>query len=154
MNIHINRCRAAHIYRAVKMPLPTPKTGCLWMRIQNKDWWEVVLLHFTVAEWKESFIMTGHAFIQHFIQKEEPLVPGVIRQYTISASLHMRSPFSFGFQSDRVFTFTLNRIRKGINHPLQSDLNLIPIELNLLFCLIELAIWLQTDYLVACKCSH
>ncbi len=74
--------------------------------------------------------MTGHAFIQHFIQKEEPLVPLVIRHYAISASLHKRSPFSFGFQSDRVFTRTLNRIRKGINHPLQSDRNVIQIELN------------------------
>ncbi len=50
---------------------------------------------------------TGHTFIQHFIQKEEPL----------------RSPFTFGFQSNRVFTCTLNHIRKGINHPLQSDRN-------------------------------
>ncbi len=68
--------------------------------------------------------MTGHAFIQHFIQNEEPLVLRVIRHYAISASLHMRSPFSFGFQSDRVFTCTLNHIRKGINHPFN------PIELN------------------------
>ncbi len=50
----------------IKMPLPAHKMGCLWLRIWNKDWWEVVLLHFTVAEWKESFIMTGHAFLQHF----------------------------------------------------------------------------------------
>ncbi len=77
------------------MSLPAPKTSHLWMRIQNKDWWDVVLLQFTVAEWKESFIMIGHAFIQHFIQKEEPLVPHVIRRYAISASLHMGSPFSF-----------------------------------------------------------
>ncbi len=61
--------------------------------------------------------MTGHAFIQHFIQKDEPLVPRVIRHYTISVSLHMRSPFSFSFQSNRVFTCTINRIRKGINTP-------------------------------------
>ncbi len=74
--------------------------------------------------------MTGHAFMQHFIQNEEPLVPRVIHHYAISASLHMRSPFIFGFQSDRVFTCTLNLIRKGINHPLQSDRNSIPIELN------------------------
>ncbi len=65
--------------------------------------------------------MTGHAFIQHFIKKEEQLVPRVILHHAISASLHMRSPFSFSFQSDRVFTCTLNHIRKGINHPLQSD---------------------------------
>ncbi len=65
--------------------------------------------------------MTGHTFIQHFIQKEEPLVPHIIRHYSISVSLHMHSPFSFGFQSDSVFTCTLNRIRKGINHPVQSD---------------------------------
>ncbi len=97
-----------------------PKTGCLWMRIWNKGWWEVVLLHFTVTEWKESFIMTGHAFIQHFIQNEEPLVPHVIRHCAISSSLHMRSPFCFGVQSDRVITCTLNRIRKGINHPFNS----------------------------------
>ncbi len=70
--------------------------------------------------------MTGQAFI-HFIQL---LVLHVIGHYTISASLHMRSTFSFGFQSDRVFTCTLNRIRKGINHPLQSGRNFIPIELN------------------------
>ncbi len=44
--------------------------------------------------------MTGHAFIQHFIQNEEPLVPHVICHYAISASLHMRSPFSLDFQSD------------------------------------------------------
>ncbi len=48
--------------------------------------------------------MTGHSFIQHFIQNEEPLVLRVIRHYSISASLHIRSSFSFGFQSDRVFT--------------------------------------------------
>ncbi len=40
--------------------------------------------------------MTGHAFIQHFIQKEEPLMPRVICHYDIFSSLHMRSPFSFG----------------------------------------------------------
>ncbi len=74
--------------------------------------------------------MTGHTFIQHYIQKEELLVPRVIRHYAISASLHMRRPFSFGLQSDRVFTCTLNRIRKGINHPLQSDRNFISIEIN------------------------
>ncbi len=44
--------------------------------------------------------MTGHTFIQHFIQNEEPLVQRVIRHYAISASLHMRSPFSFSFQSE------------------------------------------------------
>ncbi|KAI2662986.1 2,3,4,5-tetrahydropyridine-2,6-dicarboxylate N-succinyltransferase [Labeo rohita] len=32
------------------MPLPAPKTGCLWMKIPNKDWWEVVMLHFPDAE--------------------------------------------------------------------------------------------------------
>ncbi len=74
--------------------------------------------------------MTGHAFIQHFIQNEEPLIPRVIRHQAISASLHMRSPFSFSFQSDRVFTCTLNHIRKGINHPLQSDKIFILIEPN------------------------
>ncbi len=31
------------------------------------------------------------------------------------------SPFSFGVNSNRVFTCTLNRIRKGINHSLQYD---------------------------------
>ncbi len=60
----------------------------------------LVLLHVTVVEIKESFIMTGHAFIQHFIHNEEPLVQSVIRHHAISASLHMRSPFSFSFQSD------------------------------------------------------
>ncbi len=32
----------------------------LWMRIQNKDWWDVVLLHFIDTEQKESFMTTGH----------------------------------------------------------------------------------------------
>ncbi len=42
--------------------------------------------------------MTGHAFIQHFIQNEELLVVCVIRHYAISASLHMCSPFiTFAF---------------------------------------------------------
>ncbi len=35
--------------------------------------------------------MTGHAFIQHFIQKEEPLVQRVIRHYAIFSSLYIKS---------------------------------------------------------------
>ncbi len=70
---------------------------------------------------KGEFYNDRQAFIQHFIQKEEPLVLRVIRHYAISAALLMRSPFSFGFQSNRVFTRTLNRIRKGIKDPVQSD---------------------------------
>ncbi len=73
--------------------------------------------------------MTGHAFIQ----TEEQLLTRVIRNYAISASLHMHSPLSCGFPSDRVFTCTLNRIRKGINDPLQSDRNLIPVELSRIY---------------------
>ncbi len=41
----------------------------------------------------------------------------------------LRSHFSFGFQSDRVFTCALNRFSKGINHPFQSGLNLVCIAL-------------------------
>ncbi len=33
------------------------------MRVLNKDWWDVVLLHFTYAEWKQRFRMTGHLFM-------------------------------------------------------------------------------------------
>ncbi len=105
--------------------------------------------------------MTGHALIQNFIQKDEPLIPHVICHYASSVSLHMRSPFSFGFQSDLVFTCTLNRIRKGINNPLQLDLNFISssigsIKVSTLSFLsqIEPSIRLQTDYLVACNRSH
>lgn len=89
--------------------------------------------------------MTGHSFIQQFIKREEHLrmmdgtwfvlklhciviVPHVTRHYAISTSMRMRSPLSFGFQTDRVFTCTLSGIRKGINHPLQFDRNVI--ELN------------------------
>ncbi len=150
------------IFITQKMRLPAAKRGCLLMRVWNKDWLEVVLFHVTVAEWKKSFIMTGHAFIQNFIQNEKPLVPRVIRNYVISASLHMRRSFSFGFQSDRVFTCTLNQIRNGINHPLQTDQNLIPIKLNRIdygvhvkpFLSDWVSLRLQTEYLVACKRSH
>ncbi len=139
-----------------------PKRGCLLMRVWNKDWLEVVLFHVTVAEWKESFIMTGHAFIQNFTQNEEPLIPRVIRNYAISASLHMRRSFSFGFQSDRGFTCTLNQIRNGINYPLRTDQNLIPIKLNRIDYGVHVkpfqsdwaSLRLQTEYLVACKRSH
>ncbi len=34
-------CRAAHIYHAEKCSSPVHKTGFLWMRVRNKDWWEV-----------------------------------------------------------------------------------------------------------------
>ncbi len=75
--------------------------------------------------------MRGHAFIQHFIQKEEPLLQRIIRHYAISASLHMRTSRNFQFRfSIRSSTRTLTRIRNEINHPLQSDKNVIPIELN------------------------
>ncbi len=141
------------------MHLPTHKTGCLWMRVRNKDWWEVVLLHFTVAEWKESFIMTGHTFIQHFIQNEEPLVPRVIRHYAISAWLHMRSPFSFVFQSYRVFKCTLNRIRTTPFNRIEisfwsCSIESIKVFRWRLFSPIEPSIRLQTNYLVACKHSQ
>ncbi len=102
--------------------------------------------------------MTGHAFIQHFIQNEEPLVVHVIRLYAIPVSLHMRSTFSFGFHSDQVFTCTLNRIRKGINSPLRSDLNPFrssSIGLNKVFTLrIFSLIEPSIDYLFACKRSQ
>ncbi len=74
--------------------------------------------------------MTGHAFIQHFIQKVESLIPRIICHYAICASLHMRSSFNFRVQSNPVFTCTLNRIKIGINHPLQFNRNFIPIVLN------------------------
>ncbi len=71
------------------------------MRIRNKDWWEVVLLHLTVAdnaEWKESFKKTGHAFTQHFIQNEELLVVRVIAntqsfqfRFSIQSSVYMHA---------------------------------------------------------------
>ncbi len=79
------------------MSLPAPKTSHLWMRIQNKDWWDVVLLQFTVAEWKESFIMTGHAFIQHFIQKEEPLIPHVIWTAVLNLNSSLQLSLSLQF---------------------------------------------------------
>ncbi len=66
------------------------------MRVLNKDWWDVVLLHFTYAEWKQLFRMTGHSFIT-LIHQEEQLVPCVIRHYAIFTSLHMRSTFQFWF---------------------------------------------------------
>ncbi len=127
---------------------------CAFMsQTSNRNWFFLTCTHctniefLTVAEWKESFIITGHAFIQYFIQKEEQLVLRVICHYAISGSLHMRSPFSFGVRSDRVFTCTLNRIRKGINHPF------IPIKLSWikeftwrLFSPTESSIRLQTDY--------
>jgi len=37
----------------------------------------------------------------------------------------MRSPSSFGFQSYQVFICSLDQIRKGINHPFQSDRNYV-----------------------------
>jgi len=37
----------------------------------------------------------------------------------------MRSPFSFSFQSYQVFICFLDQIRKGINHPFQSDRNYV-----------------------------
>ncbi len=108
-----------NIYYAVKMPLPTSKTSRLWMRIRNMDWWDVVLLHFIVAEWKEEFYIdrTMHLY-NTFIQKEELLVWRVICYYAIFyVTCTCAAHFSFGFQSDQAFTCTLNRIRKGINHP-------------------------------------
>ncbi len=71
------------------------------MRIRNKDWWEVVLFHLTVAdnaEWKESFKKTGHAFTQHFIQNEELLVVRVIRHTPLHYFCVIANTQSFQFR--------------------------------------------------------
>ncbi len=44
---------------------------------------------------EKSFIMTGHALIQHFLQKDEPLVPRVKRHYAISVSCAVLSVLVF-----------------------------------------------------------
>ncbi len=100
------------------MPLPVIKTSRLWMRVLNKDWWDVVLLHFTYAEWKQCFRMTGHSFMTL-------LFTGKNSSFCVSFLHHCTCAVlsSFGFQSDEVFTCPLVRITKGINHPLQSDQN-------------------------------
>ncbi len=51
------------------MPLPVPKTSHLWMRVLNKDCWDVVLLHFTDAEWKLNFRLTGESFMTLYSPK-------------------------------------------------------------------------------------
>ncbi len=60
-----------------------------------------------------------NAFIQHFIQNEEPLIVRHTSLCYLCVIAHAHS-FRFRFQSDRVFTCTLNRIRKGINRPFDS----------------------------------
>ncbi len=110
----------------------------LWMRIWNKDWWEVVLLFFTVAEWKESFIITGHTFIQ---QKEEPLVPHVIMLFLHHCTCAVLSVPGFD-PIECLHQFSLHQ------------LNWIKVFTWRLFSPTESSIRLQTDYLFACKHNH
>ncbi len=124
------------------MPLPAHKTGCLMRRIRNKDWWDDVLLHFTVVEWKEFY---NDRTCTYTTFSSKGWTARSTRQTSLRYFCVMRCPFSFGFQSDREFTCTLNQISKGINHPLQTNWNFIPIEPS---------IRLKTDYLVACKRSQ
>ncbi len=105
------------------MPLPVPKTSRLWMRVLNKDCWEVVLLHFTDAEWKQCFRMTGHSFMTLLFTGKNSSFRA---SYVITLFLRLSTCAvlsSFGFQSEQVFTCPLVRITKGINHPLRSDRN-------------------------------
>ncbi len=105
------------------MPLPVPKTSRLWMRVLNKDWWDVVLLHFTDAERKQRFRMTGHSFITLLFTRKNSSFRAsyVITLFLRHCTCAVLS--SFVFQSDQVFTCPLVRITKGINHPLRSDRN-------------------------------
>ncbi len=123
-----------------KMPLPAPKKGCLMMRIRNKDWWEVVLLHLTVAEWTDSFIMTGHAFIQPFIQNEELL--------TVRVILHMLFLRQCTCAVLSVSVFNLIECLHA------RSIGSIKVFTRSFFSPIEPSILLQTDYLVAFKRSR
>lgn len=60
----------------------------------------------------------------HYIHQE--LVLCVIRQFTPYLHHYTCAEFSsFSFQSDQMFTCPIKRIRKGLNHPLQTNLNRI-----------------------------
>ncbi len=64
------------------------------MIVLNKDWWDVVLLHFAYTEWKQN---DWPLISDTFIPQEEQLVPRVIRNSAIFKSLHMRITFQFRF---------------------------------------------------------
>uniref|UniRef100_A0A9J7XSC2 Dynactin subunit 6 n=2 Tax=Cyprinus carpio TaxID=7962 RepID=A0A9J7XSC2_CYPCA len=70
---------------------------------------------------KEEFYNNRTHIYTTLYTKGRAALPCVVRHYVISASLHTRSSSSFVVQSDRVFACTLNRIRRGTNHALQSD---------------------------------
>ncbi len=126
------------------MPLHAPKTSRSWMRIQGLVGHCPAPLH--SCRVKGEFYNDRTRIYTTLYPKGRTARSA--RHYVISASLHMHRLFSFGVQFDRVFTCTLNHIRKGINHPLQSDRNWIPIELNRLRCLHE-------DFSVRLSCqSH
>lgn len=58
--------------KVVKVPLPALKTRRLLMRVLNEDWWDVVVFHFTYAEWKGRFIITGHLFMTLYLLGRTP----------------------------------------------------------------------------------
>ncbi len=138
------------------MSLPVPKTSRLWMKVLNKDWWDVVLLHFTYAEWKQHFRMTGHSFITLLFTRKNSFFRAsyVITLFLRHCTCAVLS--SFGFQSDQVFTCPLIRITKGIKHPLRSDRNfnqIWPIQSDwcvymTFFIPIVLLVLLRSDYRV------
>ncbi len=126
INIHINRCAVpccSYLSRK-KMPLHAPKTSRPWMRIQGLVGHCPAPLH--SCRVKGEFYNDRTRIYTTLYPKGR--TARYARHYVIFASLHRL--FSFGVQFDRVFTCTLNHIRKGINHPFQSDRNCIPIELN------------------------
>ncbi len=64
-------CRTAHIYHAVKMPLPA-QNG-----LHEDENLKQTGGTSSLPSVKDSFIMTGYPFMQN-IQKEEQLIPHVI----------------------------------------------------------------------------
>ncbi len=139
-----------------------PKTSRLWMRVLNKDLWDVVLLHFTDAEWKQHFRMTGHAFITLLFTRKNSSFRAsyVITLFLRHCTCAVLS--SFGFQSKQVFTCPLVLITKGINHPLRSGRNfnqIWPIQsdwrvyMQLFYSDCALVL-LRSDYYGPCKRSY
>lgn len=120
------------------------------MRVWNKNWRDVVLLHFT-DEWKENFRLTKPSFDNNNSSFHVSFV-----STPISTSLHMPSTFQFRF-SIWSSVHVLDRIRRGINtpfHPIDISLGSIKAFTWRLFSAIEPSVSLLTAYLVACKRSQ